>query len=102
MKLSQTLDRNELSREVLESIEPLTQANINELIEKYCTQLEKNGKRLDKGDKVRLAQLIRSDKLKVGMSISSSITSKLLEDNDIFPVLINSSASPEYVDGDDE
>ncbi|MDD4588840.1 MAG: hypothetical protein PHG06_00225 [Parabacteroides sp.] len=89
MKLSQTLDRNELSREVLESIEPLTRANINELIEKYCTQLEKNGKRLDKGDKVRLAQLIRSDKLKIGMCISSSITSKLLEDNDIFPVLIN-------------
>jgi len=30
MKLSQTLDRNELSREVLESIEPLTQANMKE------------------------------------------------------------------------
>lgn len=89
MRHSQTLEKSELSRDVLDSMDEMIRANIDELVGKYDAQLRKNGKRLDKGDVARLKQAIREDKLKVGMTISSSITPKLLDDWDIYPVSLN-------------
>lgn len=89
MKNSQTLEDRELSDSVLSSMEELIQAHVNELIEKYNTQLVKNGKKLDQGDVVKLRKAIRGDKLKIKMTISSSVNQKLLDDWDIYPVSLN-------------
>lgn len=101
MKNSQTLEDRELSDSVLSSMEELVQAHINELIEKYNNQLQKNGKRLDQGDVVKLRKVIRGDKLRIRMTISSSITPKLLDDWDIFPVSLKQSTFDVESDGDE-
>jgi len=91
MKNSQTFEDREISDSVLSSMEELIQAHINELIEKYNTQLIKNGKRLDSGDIVKLRKAIRGDKLKIKMTFSSSITQKLMDDWEIFPMSLRQS-----------
>jgi len=91
MKNSQTFEDREISDSVLSSMEELIQAHINELIEKYNTQLIKNGKRLDSGDIVKLRKAIRGDKLKIKMTFSSSITQKLMDDWDIYPTSLRQS-----------
>ena len=99
MKLSQTLNDNELSKTVLSAVQDLVMKNVNEIVEKYSSQLEKDGKYLDPADVIELKRAIRQDKLKIGMTISSSITPKLLEDCNIYPISRNVTASE---DGDDE
>lgn len=101
MKNSQTLEDRELSDSVLSSMEELVQAHVNELIEKYNTQLQKNGKRLDQGDIVKLRKAIRGDKLRIKMTISSSITPKLLEDWDVYPVSLKQSTFDVESTGDE-
>jgi len=102
MKNSQTLEDRELSDDVLHSMEELIQDHVNELIEKYNTQLMKNGKRLDQGDVVKLRRAIRGDKLRIKMTISSSVNQKLLDDWDIFPVSLNQGSLNDFDNGDDE
>ena len=99
MKLSQTLNDSELSKTVLSAVQDLVMKNVNEIVEKYSSQLEKDGKYLDPADVIRLKSAIRQDKLKIGMTISSSITPKLLEDCDIYPISRNVTAAE---DGDGE
>lgn len=86
MKLSQSLTDHELSKTVLGAIQDLVMKNIDELVEKYNSQLEKDGNYLDPADIIKLKSVIRSDKLKISMTITSSITPKLLEDWDIYPL----------------
>lgn len=100
MKNSQTFEDREISDSVLASMEELIQAHINELIEKYNTQLIKNGKRLDSGDIVKLRKAIRGDKLKIKMTVSSSITQKLMDDWSICPLSLRQSTI-DNVSGDD-
>lgn len=86
MKLSQSLSDHELSKAVLDAVNDLVMKNIDELVEKYNSQLEKDGNYLDPADVIKLRSVIRSDKLKISMTISSSITPKLLEDWNIYPL----------------
>ena len=102
MKNSQTFEDREISDEVLLSMEEIIQAHINELIEKYNTQLRKNGKRLDAGDIVKLRKAIRGDKLKIKMTFSSSITQKLMDDWSICPMSLRQSTLEDVVVGDSE
>lgn len=102
MKNSQTLEDRELSDDVLHSMEELIQDHVNELIEKYNTQLMKNGKRLDQGDVVKLRRAIRGDKLRIKMTISSSVNQKLLDDWDIFPVSLKQGSLNDFETVGDE
>ena len=99
MKNSQTFEDREISDSVPSSMDELIQAHINELIEKYNTQLIKNGKRLDSGDIVKLRKAIRGDKLKIKMTFSSSITQKLMDDWDIYPTSLRQSTFEDVVVG---
>jgi len=89
MKLSQSLEDRELSDTVLDAVKDLTDKNLDELIEKYNSQLRKDGKYLDNSDVAKLKKVLRSEKLKIKMTISSAITPKLLEDWDIYPISVN-------------
>lgn len=102
MKNSQTLEDRELSDSVLTSMEELITDHVNELIKKYNTQLVKNGKRLDQGDVVKLRRAIRGDKLRIRMTITSSVNQKLLDDWDIFPVSLNQGSLDDFETGEDE
>jgi len=102
MKNTDTIDGSELPNTVLSAIEEIIQSNVNKLVENYVNQLRTKGLRIDPGDIIILKKAIRSEKMVVTMKVSSSIVPKLLEDYNIYPVLINSSASPEHIGGDDE
>jgi len=102
MKNSQTLEDRELSDSVLTSMEELITDHVNELIKKYNTQLVKNGKRLDQGDVVKLRRAIRGDKLRIRMTITSSVNQKLLDDWDIFPVSLNQGSLDDIETAGDE
>ena len=102
MKNSQTLEDRELSDSVLTSMEELITDHVNELIKKYNTQLVKNGKRLDQGDVVKLRRAIRGDKLRIRMTITSSVNQKLLDDWDIFPVSLNQGSLDDFETAGDE
>ena len=102
MKNSQTLEDRELSDSVLSSMEELITDHVNELIKKYNTQLVKNGKRLDQGDVVKLRRAIRGDKLRIRMTITSSVNQKLLDDWDIFPVSLNQGSLDDIETAGDE
>jgi len=91
VKLSQSLEDRELSDVVLSAMKELIDRNIDEIVEKYNGQLVKNGKRLDAFDISKLKKAIRGDKLKIRMTITSSITPKLLDDWDICPVSLRQS-----------
>ncbi len=92
MKLSQSLNDYELSKTVLDAVNDLVMKNIDELVEKYNSQLEKDVNYLDPADIIKLKSVIKSDKLKISMTITSSITPKLLEDWDIYPMSKRQSA----------
>jgi hypothetical protein len=62
---------------------------IDELCQKYNGQLAKNGRRLTDGDIKRLKPILRTDCLKIRMSISCGITPKLLEDIEMYPISLN-------------
>lgn len=86
MKNSQSFEDHELADAVLEAVKDLVDKNLDELVEKYNSQLVKDGKYLDAQDQAKLKRAIKSEKLKIKMTISSAITPKLLEDYNIFPL----------------
>jgi ribosomal protein S13 len=102
MKLSQSLEGNELSDSVLTSVRDLTEKMINELCQKYNIQLAKNGRRLTEGDLKRLKPILRTDSLKIRMSISCAITPKLLEDIEMYPISSKQTVFEETEEEDDE
>jgi pyridoxine 5'-phosphate synthase PdxJ len=82
MKLSQTLEGNELSRQVLTACEDISHALVGELVDKYCCQLSKNGEHIPDEDIKRIKSFLLQE-MNIKMTMSASITPKKIEEWDI-------------------
>lgn len=98
MKLSQSLDRTELSSDVLAAFSGITETLVDELVEKFDKQLQKNGKFIAEYDLEYLRKLLKQE-ISIKTSITASITPKKLETWNI-SVLLNTQTTfedPEVV-----
>ncbi len=96
MKLSQSLENSELSKAVRAAVSDLVTTHVDEIVDKYDVQLRKDGRYLDPADAITLKKAIRQEKLSIKMTISSSITEKLLEDWNIYPLSKNQGSLQDF------
>lgn len=102
MKLAKTFEGAELSRNVLRSIEDITEQIVADLIEGYDTQLFKDGKHLSAPDKQALGSFLKNE-TSIKLTVAVSISEKTLDDLYIYPTdnaqaLLTSFPSTEHLE----
>ena len=84
MKMSKTLQNDELPHDTLMTVEDIKTSLVNALVEEFDNQLRKDGEYLDDLNKTRLSNALLS-RANVQLTMNVSVKSEMLDDWGVYP-----------------